>query len=60
MPKVPIRGRDRVPMQFLIDPDIRRALRQKKATDEVDMSDVVNESIRKALRLPAQAVQSQS
>lgn len=47
-------------MQFLIDPDIRRALRQKKATDEVDMSDVVNESIRKALRLPAQAVQSQS
>lgn len=46
-------GDKRVPMTILLDPDIRRALRIEKATKDVDMSEIVNDAVRKALRLPA-------
>ena len=48
-------GGKRIPMTVLFDPDIRRALRLEKANKDVDMSDLVNDAVRKALRIPAQA-----
>jgi hypothetical protein len=49
------RKNGRVPMNILLDPDVRTALRMKKTVDEVTISNVVNDAVRKALRLPAQA-----
>jgi plasmid stability protein len=39
---------------FKLDPDVRRALRLDAAYKERDMSDIVNETLRKALRVETQ------
>ncbi len=45
----------RIPVTIHLDPDVRQALRLRKAVKEVSLSDTINDAVRKALKLPIEA-----
>ena len=48
----------RIATTVYLEPHVIRALRIEKATKDVDMSDIVNDAVRKALRLPARQAEA--